>query len=454
MGATETLARFAVECDAGRVTQKARDETRRSLIDTVGTTLAGSAELTGQTITNFVLGQRADGSSWVAGTSQRTSAMLAALANGTLAHALDYDDVLAFGHAGVAVVPAALAAAEEVDASGRDFLDAIVLGYEVAGRIAAGTTGAPYARGYHGTSVYGVFGATTAAGRLLGLSVDQMRIAYGIAGSLASGVRANFGTDTKPLHAGECNRQGVEAAKLALAGFTADPNILETKVGFGETLLWKGEFDPQKMVADLGAPFIAEQGADLKKYPCCYCNHSTLDAMFTILGQRPLTAGEIDRITVDGPPMLTDPLIYTQPSIGLHGKFSLHYNIALAIVDGKTTLSSYTDEHIRDARLTEIINKVHVNTHPDWQPAWSARVDIALKDGTHLVQDQPFIRGDSQHPLSWAEILDKYRDNAGVVLDAANVSRSVAQFEELESLPSVRAIVATLSEVRQPALAR
>src|SRR5690606_16114505 len=139
----------------------------------------------------------------------------------------------------VAVVPAALAIADEVDASGRDFLDAIVIGYEIAGRISAGSTGAPYGRGYHGTSIYGVFGATTAAGRLLGLTVDEMRMAYGIAGSLASGVRANFGTDTKPLHAGECCRQGVEAAKLAKAGFTADPNILETKVGYGETLLWK-----------------------------------------------------------------------------------------------------------------------------------------------------------------------------------------------------------------------
>jgi len=453
MGATETLARFAIECSAGQITQKARDETRRSLIDTIGTTLAGTLEPTGRIITDFVVNQRASGSCWVAGTERRTSPMLAALANGTLAHALDYDDVLAFGHAGVAVVPAALAVAEETNASGRDFLDAIVIGYEIAGRIAAGTTGAPYARGYHGTAIYGVFGATAAAGRLLGLSVEQMRQALGIAGSLASGVRANFGTDTKPLHAGECNRQGIEAGKLAKAGFTADRNIIETKVGYGETLLWKGEFDPEKMTANLGSPFIAEQGPDLKKYPCCYCNHSTLDAMYTILTDRKLTAADIAKVTVDGPPMLKDPLIYVQPQIGLHGKFSLHYNIALALVDGHNSLQSYTDEHIRDPRLTEVINKVEVNTYEDWQPDWSARVDVTLTDGTHIVQDQPFIRGDAAHPLSWDEILEKYRDNASVVLQPASVDRSIEIIQGLEGVPSVRTLLSELASLREGALA-
>jgi len=454
MGATETLARFVVETTPDQISQKARDETRRSLIDTIGTTLAGSTEPTGKIITNFVTSQKARGTSWVAGSTERTSPMLAALANGTMGHALDFDDVLAFGHAGVAVVPAALAVAEEIDASGRDLIDAIVLGYEVAGRIAGGTTRVPYARGYHGTAIYGVFGATAAAGRLLRLNVDQMRQAFGIAGSLASGVRANFGTDTKPLHAGECCRQGVEAAKLAKAGFTADPNIIETKVGYGETLLWKGEFDPEKMVENLGNPFIAEQGPGLKKYACCYCNHATLDGMFSILAGNQLDPDQIASITVDGSPMLKDPLIYTHPTIGLHGKFSLHYNIALAIVDGKTTLNSYTNDHIRDRRLADVIDKVQVNTHEDWQPNLRVKIDIATKDGRRIVHDQDFIKGDNEHPLTWDEILEKFRDNAAVTMSPASIERAIQLIQTLESVPSVRTLVAELASQREAVLAR
>lgn len=454
MGATETLARFVVETTADQISQKARDQTRRSLIDTIGTTLAGTTEPTAKIITNFVLGQKANPTAWVAGTTGRTSPMLAALANGTMAHALDFDDVLAFGHAGVAVVPAALAVAEEIGASGLDLLDAIVLGYEVAGRIAGGTTRVPYARGYHGTSIYGVFGATAAVGRLLRLDVQQMRHAFGIAGSLASGVRANFGTDTKPLHAGECGRQGVEASKLAQAGFTADPNIIETKVGYGETLLWKGEFDPEKMVQNLGKPFIAEQGPGLKKYACCYCNHATLDGMFNILANNQLDPAQIASITVDGSPMLKDPLIYTHPTIGLHGKFSLHYNIALAIVDGQTTLGSYTNDHIRDRRLAEVIDKVQVNTHEDWQPNLRVKIDIATKDGRRVVHEQDFIKGDNEHPLSWAEILEKFRDNASVTMSGGAIDRTVELIQTIESVASVRTLVAELSSgQREPALA-
>lgn len=454
MGATESLARFVVETTPDKISQKARDETRRSLIDTIGTMLAGTTEPTAAIITSFVNSQKASPTSWVAGSTQRTTPVLAALANGTIAHALDFDDVLAFGHAGVAVIPAALAVAEEINASGLDLIDAVVLGYEVAGRIAGGTTRVPYNRGYHGTSVYGVFGATAAVGRLLKLNVEQMRHAFGIAGSLASGVRANFGTDTKPLHAGECGRQGVEAAKLAQAGFTADPNVIETNVGYGETLLWKGEFDTAKMVENLGNPFVAEQGPGLKKYACCYCNHATLDGMFSILADNQLDPDEIASITVDGSPILKDPLIYTHPTIGLHGKFSLHYNIALALVDGKTTLNSYTNDHIRDRRLSTVIDKVNVNTHDDWQPNNRVVIDIAMNDGRHIQHDQDFIKGDNAHPLSWGEIIEKFRDNASVTMSPAAIDRTIELIKSIETVPSVGVLVAELASQREPVLAR
>ncbi len=156
---------------------------------------------------------------------------------------------------------------------------------------------------------------------------------------------------------------------------------------------------------------------------------------------------------MDGSPTLKDPLIYVHPRIGLHGKFSLHYNIALALVDGRNVLSSYSADRITDPRLAEIIEKVEVNTHDDWPSTWTARVDITLLDGTHIVHDQTFIRGDAAHPLAWEEILTKYRDNASMVLEPAAVERSITLIEGLERVPSVRTLVGELSKLHEGAVA-
>lgn len=447
MDATARLARFAVECTASQITPKAREETRRALLDVIGTTLAGSQEPSGRLITAYVESQGGNGPATIAATGHTTSPMLAALANGTMAHALDYDDVgLSVGHPSVAVIPAALAAAEETGASGADFIDAIVVGFEVAGRVGRGTTGEPYRRGYHGTSIYGIFGATAAVGRLHGLTVDQMRIAFGIAGSLAAGVRANFGTMTKPLHAGECCRGAIEAVALARAGFTADPNVIETKVGYGDTLLGHSEYDPEKMVDGLGsAPFVAETGVGIKKYPCCYGNHTTLDGMFAILSQRQVNPDDIEQVIVDGPPGFREVLIYKQPTIGLNGKFSLAYNVALALVDGKVVRDSFTDDHIRDQRLRDMVDRTEVRAHEDWTADNGVEITIRMKNGDTIRHTQKTIRGNYYDPLSWDEIVTKFKDNAVLVVDAATAGELVQLVSGIESASSVRPVTAAMS---------
>jgi len=443
MQATAMLATFAAECPSSRIPDNARDEMRRALLDVLGTILAGSQETLGKIITDFVTAQGGQGAATIAADGRKTSAMLAALANGTMGHALDYDDVGLFGHPSVAVVPAAMAVAEETGASGRDFIDACIIGFEVAGRLSAATTHEPYTRGYHGTSIYGVFGSTAAAGRLLGLNVEQMRIAFGIAGSLASGVRANFGTMTKPLHAGECGRQGIEAATLAKAGFTADPNIIETKVGYGDTLLGHSEYDPAKMVENLGSPFVIERGVGIKKFPCCYGNHAILDGMFEILAKRPINAEEVASIAVDG--RSSSAQIYAQPELGLHGKFSQHYNIALAIVDGQVVRNSFTNDHIRDQRLRDLVAKTTLNID-DKRPADAGvTISIDLKNGERIVHQQTSIRGNFNDPLSWDEIVTKFNDNATLVVDAATADDLVRMVANLDSAPGVSAVTAAMA---------
>ena len=447
MDATAKLAQFAVECTADQMTPKAREETRRALLDVLGTILAGSQDPSGQIITEYVRGQGGSGPSSIAATDETTSTMLAALANGTMAHALDFDDVgLSIGHPSVAVIPAALAAAEDTGASGVDFLDSIIVGFEIAGRVGGGATREPYRRGYHGTSIYGIFGATAAVGRLYGLSVDEMRMAFGIAGSLAAGVRANFGTMTKPLHAGETCRAAIEAVQLAKAGFTADPNIIETQVGYGDTLLGHDEYDPAKMVEGLGsAPFVVETGVAIKKYPCCYGNHTTLDGMFAILNDRKLDPEDVEKVVVDGPLGFREVLIYKQPTIGLNGKFSLAYNVALALVDGEVVRDSFTDEHIQDQRLRDMVDRTDVRAHEDRAQEDGVRIEIQLKDGESIVHEQDSIRGNFYDPLAWDEIVTKFKDNASLAVDSATADELVELVSSIEQASSVTAVTAAMS---------
>jgi 2-methylcitrate dehydratase PrpD len=438
MGTTGKLAAFVVETSSEAISQKARDEVRRALLDVIGTTLAGSTETSGQIITNYARSEcGAAGAAAVFAAGFRASASLAALANGTMAHALDYDDVgLQIGHPSVAVIPAALAAAEETGASGRDLLDAIVLGFEIAGRIGAGAGRDAYRKGYHGTSIFGVFGAAAAAGRLLGLDVDQMRRAFGIAGSEAAGVRANFGTMTKPLHAGACGRSGIVAARLAQAGFTSDPNVIETGVGYGDVILGKGSYDLAKMTEGLGTRFVAETGVDIKKFPCCYGNHTTLDGVFALIAEHGLREEDVASISVDVPVTLPEVLIYDRPTTGLQGKFSLQYNIAAAIVDRKVTRATFTDEHAREPRLQAMIEKITVNPGEIGNPR-SVRINVTTTGGRVLTREQSEIKGSAEDPLSRDELLEKFRDNAALVLDTADTERVVGIIDSLEEQRSL-----------------
>lgn len=436
-----------MDCSSDAIPDKAREEAKRALLDMLGTTLAGSVETVGQIVTDYVRAEcGASGTAAVAASGLRTSASLAALANGTMAHALDYDDVgLQVGHPSVAVIPAALAVAEETGASGRQVLDAIVLGFEVASRIGAGAGHDAYARGYHGTSIYGVFGSAAAAGRLLGLNVEQMRSAFGIAGSEASGVRANFGTMAKPLHAGSCGRAGVMAALLARAGFAADPNIIETKVGYGDVLLGKGIYDQEKMTAGLGKSFIVERGVDIKKFPCCYGNHRTLDGVFAMMAEHGLQAEDVANIAIDVPASLPNLLIYDRPTTGLQGKFSLQYTVSAALVDGSVTRGSFTDEHVRGPRIQATIEKVTVNPQSTWDPG-VIRIQMTTNNGTVHTREQRSIKGSSEEPLSRDELLAKFRDNASLVRNAAEIARMIELVDTLDTQSSITPLTDLLAQ--------
>src|SRR2546426_3728952 len=293
---------------------------RRAILDTLGVTLAGSVEPTAARVRAMIAHRRTADEATLIGTALRGAVEDAALANGTASHALDYDDLnqSLSGHPSVPILAAALALAERRRASGAALLAAFVAGVEVEARLGRARNPAHYEIGWHATATLGVFGAAAAAAKLLGLSATQTAHALAIAASMASGIKANFGTDCKPLHVGHASRCGVEAALLAQAGFTGNPGVLEHGDGFGSTHGGGSKPEWDLVTVDLGAPHeIAEPGIGVKRYPSCASTHQSLDATFALMEEHAVVPAAVDAVECGVFYMAPHQLIYDRAETGL-----------------------------------------------------------------------------------------------------------------------------------------
>ncbi len=337
----------------------ARAAAARALLDTVGVTLAGAAEPAAR-IVQRVVSQDGAGPCRLLGTALSASAANAALANGTAAHALDYDDMcfVSLAHPSAPLVAAALAAAEVAGASGRALLDAYVIGFELEGRLGRAMNPRHYQRGWHCTSTLGTIGAAAAASRLLGLDAIAANHALAIAASEASGLKENFGTMVKPLHAGLAARNGVVAALLAGAGMTASGAAIDGPQGF------LAAFDSEQpsleaVAADLGERWeILDTGITVKLYPSCAGTHPTLDALLDLQRREPFGAGEVEAIEIGVDPIVPTILLYDRPSSGLEGKFSMPFCAAAAIVRGRVGMETFDAAALHDPEILSLQSRV------------------------------------------------------------------------------------------------
>jgi 2-methylcitrate dehydratase PrpD len=422
----------------------------RAVVDTVGVTLAAGREETVKAISRSYRGRLPAGPCRVltggllpAGTT--TQAAQAALLNGTAAHALDYDDVADSmkGHPSAVLVPTALAVGEEVGASGTAVLGAICAGFQIECALADGLgIESHYSRGWHSTSTIGTVAAAAIASRLLGSSPATTRCALGIAGSMAAGSRQNFGTMTKPLHAGLAASNGILAAVLAGSGLTADPDQLEAPLGYFS--LYGGEpFHAERLEETLwGEWAIVARGLNVKRYPSCYDTARTADAALWIaLKLRPEQISEVS-ITLE--PGGLRPLIHHRPQTGLEGKFSLEFVAATALLDGKISLATFTDESVRRPAVRELISRIRIGEQrvpplggPEWTQSYSV-VRAVDRSGAVVEcrRDDPL--GHARRPLSEAELAEKFADclvHAGQDLDTSALFHKL---RNLRSHPSVR----------------
>jgi 2-methylcitrate dehydratase PrpD len=425
----------------------ARERAAHAFLDTIGVTLAGASEPAGRAVQGVITHSDARACT-VLGTRMRASATDAALANGTAAHALDYDDMcfVSLAHPSAPLVSALLACGELTAASGRALADAYVIGFEIEARLGRVMNPRHYQRGWHCTSTLGAVGAAAAVSRVLALDPARTSHAIAIAASEASGLKENFGTMVKPLHAGLGARDGVLAALLAQNGMTASDRALDGPQGFLRAMDSE-RADLEQEIADLQTRWeIVDTGITVKLYPSCAATHPPLDAVLALCRREGVKDDAVERVEVDVDAITPTVLIYERPASGLEAKFSLPFCVAAAIVNGRVGIDSFDDEQLRDPRITALRARVRMTVDRslgvDRPPLTQARVRIRLRDGRTLEKTADGARGYPANPPSDTECSDKFLSCATRALPRASAERALELLQRFDALADVRAATA------------
>ncbi len=446
MEVTKKIAEYVVNTGLEDFPPDAILAAKAAIIDCLGCALAGSKEPLADVLAEYLTGLGGNPTSTVIGRGFKTSAPEAGLINGAMSHALDYDDItfITKTHPSAVLIPAALPVAEEIGASGRDMLLAYLVGFEVACAVGDAISPAYYDDlGWHPTGPLGALGAAAAASRLLGLNENETAMAISLAASQASGLRQNFGTMTKPFHAGHACKSGITAAKLVQLGFTSGTDALEGRFGFMRAFSGGNDYDPEKAAASLGSRcFMVESGVEIKKYPCCGSAHLALDATVRLQQRESLAAANIERIEVRvdfDPPR---SLIHSRPKDGLEGKFSMQYCLAAEILDGRVGMSSFTDEQVMRPEAQDLIPKIEMKRHAGYegQTSWTEayhEVEIHLKDGRVLTERADRATSGALRGATMEEVRVKFQDCAGIALTGNNADAVLEMLDNLEDLGAV-----------------
>jgi 2-methylcitrate dehydratase PrpD len=443
-----SLARFVLELSLDDVPAPVVATASLLALDTLGNALAAVPEDFGRAV--LTAAERLGGppESTLIGRPVRASAANAALANGTLAHGLDFDDTRedAIVHTGSVAVPTAFAVGEAVGASGRQVLEAMIAAVEVMCRVGLAVPGRFHARHFHPTAVAGGFAAAAATGRLRGLTEDQLVHAFGIGGSQAAGIIEYLtdGTWTKRLHPGWASHAGIVAAVLAQSGMIGPETVFEGAHGFYEAFAGGHERDRLGgLLATLGRTWEVAN-LTFKPYPCGSIAHPYMDCALRLRERYQVDPAQIVAIrcrTAQGPvPRLWEPLAAKHaPPNGYAAKFSLPYLIATMLVRGRAGLAEFSDTAVRDADVLRVAGRVTYELDPtiDYPRRFIGDVRVRLASGEELVERQEHSRGGPEHPVTSQDAEAKFRGNAGLVLDSRRVDELVRRVGRLGDEPSV-----------------
>jgi 2-methylcitrate dehydratase PrpD len=453
MTAIDRLAEFAIKTRLDDCPREGLEQVRRAALDSLGVMLAGASEPVARIVREVARVEGGAPLCTVAGTSLRTSPTWASLANGAAGHAHDFDDTsfALLGHPSVPLFSALLAAGEAETAHGALIALGYVIGFEVDAALGTALNPAHYERGWHATSTLGTMGCAAAACRVLGLDLGPTREALGIAASLASGVKENFGSMTKPYHAGHAARNGVLAAMLAREGMTASAAALDGPQG------WFGAAGERPAAVALDAALdglghrwhLVETGVAVKPYPSCALTHSAIDAILDLRREHGLRADTIEAIEVGVNHVTPTVLIHPEPTTALQRKFSMQYCAAAAAVEGRVDLTSFADGEVASQDVRDLMGRVRMVVDrglPDRfeQHAWSA-VTVRLRTGRVLASPARGARGHHDQPLPMDALRDKFLGCATTAIARDDAEGLAEQLAHLEDVPDIRAVTARLA---------
>ena len=442
MSLSRELAKRVVALDPARFDPEAVKWARNAIADMIGCTLLGAPTET--TEASLMPGIYGPGPCLLLGRKERLGMLDAAFVNGTAGHALDYDDTSKSlsGHPTVIIIPGLLALAEATGASGKDLTDAYIIGVEAATRFARGVNFQHYEKGWHPTATLGIFGAAVAASVMLRSDEAQIADAISISASLASGIKANFGTSTKPLHAGIAARNGLFAALMAARGVNGSPVALEHPQGFLEVFNGAGNYDADRMLVNWAEPLdLLAPGISIKKYPCVYSVHGAIDAAIQLHdGPLPDSSAVADVLVRMHPRRLL-PHVRNPATSALNAKFSLPYSVSRGLVNGAVLLDHFEDAALHDPEVTRVMGLIRMEPHDDDANDYGAEVVVTLKDGTVLRQSvaAPLGRG-PETPLPQDMLEAKFTDCARRTLTDDGAAQVFALLMRLDALPRATAL--------------
>jgi 2-methylcitrate dehydratase PrpD len=451
-GKTRLLAKFVTELKYDELPHEVIERAKTCVLDALGSTFLGSILPWGKIIRAYVTSIAGKPESRVIGGRVNVDAGNAALANGTMAHGFEVDDVLicALHHPGAVIVPAALATAEREDSTGKEFIAAVVAGYEVMNRVgkAVGTE-SHVMRGFFPTSTNGPFGAAAAAGKLLHLTAGQMTDALGIAGSQSGGLFEGIkeGMMTKRFGAGRAAHSGVMAADLAKLGFTGSRTVLEGEWGYLKA--FSDNADPSRLTEKLGDCYNILE-TTFKPYPCCKALHAAIDGMLELNGRYHFDPDQVTEVVVGGYEKLVRMHDIYEPATSMAAQFSIPYVVSVALLKGSPGVEAFEEKSIRDKEVLGFARRVKLTIDPEVTPYFPAhepsKVTVRLKNGTGCSTTVICSKGTPDNPMSDRELEAKFRGFASQVIPERSAGQAVELIRNLDALGSVKELSAVLGK--------
>jgi 2-methylcitrate dehydratase PrpD len=441
---TGVLADFVASADYAALPAALVRRIARQCLDLTGVALAGSGEPAVQAVRRLA---DAPGDASVWGTTSTVRAADAAFVNAAAAHALDFDDMwLPGAHPSAPILPAAFAVAEVNRSPGRDLIAALAAGYEVMGRLHSAVSGR---FGWHPTAVFGTFGATAAASRLLGLSGRQTATAFGIASSMASGIDGQSGTMVKPLHAGLAASSGVRAALLAADGFTATDTAFDGNRSFFAAFFPAVAPQTWRLTSSLGTTWYPlSPGIGIKMYPAGYYMHQSFEAALGIVAGEDIAAGDVESIRIAVPGKRFDRQF---PRSELDAKFSVQYMAVMAVLYRRLSADLFVEKILFSGPVQDLLARTTAYTEaklPDNPDIANNPVTIACRDGRAFTLTVTMPQSHWNYPLPRDAWIGKFRANAATALPGPAVDGLIDAFDHLEDAPDVTGIAALLRPVR------